>query len=122
MSNPNKARGSAWELAVRRQLHHVHGLDTTRPWQEGHEDTGDMHVEGMFAGQAKNYANVADALRNGVEGALRQSKAAGLRWGVAFVKRRGKGAGEGYAVMRIDDWAEVVREMTEMRRRLRSVA
>jgi hypothetical protein len=116
VSNPAKAKGSAWELAVRRCLQ-SHGLDVTRPWQEGHDDAGDCHVEGLFAGQMKNYGDVVTALNVGLAGAVKQAGVAGLRWGVAFIKRRGKGAGEGYAVMRIDDWAAVVKALVDANER-----
>jgi hypothetical protein len=117
VANPNKAKGSRWELDVRRELE-AHGLLVTRPWQEGHQDAGDMHIEHEVVGQAKNYANLADALREGVDGAVRQAAVADLTAGVAFVKRRGRGAAEGYAVMRIEDWAWLMSSRVDALRRL----
>jgi hypothetical protein len=115
VTNLAKAMGTAWELAVRRCLQR-HGLDITRPWQEGHNDAGDCHVEGLFVGQMKNYSDITTALNVGLAGAIKQAGVAGLRWGVAFIKRRGKGAGEGYAVMRLDDWADVVARLVYLER------
>ena len=114
MPNPNKAKGSAFERAVINYLRDEwRGLEAFRPRQEGNEDVGDIH-SGSFTIQCKDYASVADALRIGVAGAVKQAAARNAREGgysshpVALIKRRGKGPAEAYAVMRLEDFAELM--------------
>jgi hypothetical protein len=106
VTSPNKRKGSTWERDLERFLAPLGAHRPRHQW--GHEDSGDLHGLSPFVGQAKNYASVADALREGVAGAERQAVVAGEQFGVAFVKRRGKGAADGYAVMRIDTFARLL--------------
>lgn len=105
-----KARGTAFESAVVDVLNAA-GLSAYRPAQHGRDDQGDIHGVSPFIVQCKNYADVATALRLGVEGARVQAANAGERYGVAVVKRRGKHAREAYAVMRLEDFAALILEL-----------
>lgn len=107
MTNANKAKGSKWELDLRRYFADERGLRLSRPWQEGHEDAGDMHIEELFAGQAKNYRSWEDAMRIGLDGAIKQAQVAGLPYAVALVKRARRPVGNGYAVMEIEQLASI---------------
>lgn len=53
-------------------------------------------------------ASVTDALNQGLAGAERQAKVAGLPYPVAVVKRRGKGPGQAYAVMSLEMFAKML--------------
>lgn len=108
MSNPQKAKGTAWETAIVR-FFREHGFYAIKPRQEGFKDVGDIHVEGLFTLQAKNYKDVATGVRLGVEGAQVQRVNAGLPFGLAVVKRARKPVEEAYVVMRLGDLPDLVR-------------
>lgn len=108
MSSPQKRKGGAWELAIRKFLRAA-GIDAFKPYEEGHEDAGDIHGIDPFIGQAKAYASIVDGIREGVAGAERQAVVAGQPFGVAIVKRPGKATGEAYVVMRLDTFARLLR-------------
>lgn len=125
MSNPSKRRGTQWEVDIRDFANRVlkHRTTAYRPAQDGHKDTGDIHGVSPFVLQAKNWRDTTSALRVGVDGAVKQAKHAGEKWGVAVVKRARKGVGEGYAVMRFEDWLGFYADYLDLlaeRNRLRS--
>ena len=101
----NKAKGTGWEVAVRDYLNERFGRDTIyRPAQAGFRDTGDLHGMPYFAIQCKNWANVTNAVRDGIDGVLKQTGHAGKRLGVNIVKRARKNVRLGYAVMTLEHW------------------
>jgi hypothetical protein len=102
-----KQKGTAWETALVNFLKSK-GLDARRVAQSGMLDTGDIHGISPFVGQAKNYANLADGLRLGVEGAEVQKVRAGEPFGVALVKRARKPVAKGYAVMTVETFADLL--------------
>lgn len=109
MSNPNKRKGTSWEVAIRDAGNDIldeEGQPGTiyRPAPNGRADIGDLNGMSPFVGQAKNWADLGAALREGVDGARKQARNAGEEFGVAFIKRRRKSTREGYAVMQIDDF------------------
>jgi hypothetical protein len=112
LSNPAKAKGTAFESLIRDALNGFwrgrFGLKAYRPAQEGHLDTGDLHGVSPFIVQAKNYRDVASALREGLNGAVVQAERAGEDYGVAVIKRARRPIGEAAAVMRLEDWARLV--------------
>lgn len=124
VSNPRKAKGTKFEVEIRGYANQVLGALTTvyRPAQEGHKDVGDLHGVSPFIIQAKNWRDLVAALREGVDGAVKQAGHAGERWGVAVVKRARRPTSDAYAVMRLSDWLEFYREyllVVEDNRRLR---
>jgi len=112
VSNPAKAKGTAWESALVKSLGAIfggrYGLAPRRVAQTGVLDTGDLHGISPFVGQAKAYRNLTDGLREGLDGAEVQSRRAGEPFGVAFVKRVRKSTELGYAVLTVQTWARVV--------------
>lgn len=110
MSNPAKAKGTAFETAIVRSLRDA-GLYAIKPRQEGFKDLGDIHVEGIATLQAKNYKDVATGLRMGVDGAQVQRVNAGLPYAFAVIKRARKPVEDSYVVMRLGDFPEVVRAL-----------
>lgn len=107
-----KQKGTAFETALVRYLAEIfegrHGLQPRRVAQSGQLDTGDIHGISPFVAQAKNYRNVADGIREGVDGAEVQHLRAGEPFGVAFVKRPRKGVGQSYAVMTVETFARLL--------------
>lgn len=116
MSNPRKAKGTKWETEIKGFANRVLGARAKvyRPAQEGFADTGDLHGVSPFVIQAKNWKDLVGALRVGVDGAVKQARAAGERWGVAVIKRHRRPVGEAYAVMRLVDWLEFYRDYLDL--------
>lgn len=111
MSNPNKARGTRFEVAIVDFLQKA-GLLAWAPRQFGPVDIGDVHVP-PFVIQAKDYADLLAAFRDGVEGARAQKGPAKMPFGVAVVKRRRKPIEDAYVVMRLGDFPELVRALND---------
>lgn len=110
MTNPQKAKGSAFETAIYRFLQDA-GLFAYKPRQEGSRDVGDVHVP-PFVIQAKNYRDVLAGIREGVEGVRVQKGHARMPFGVAVVKRPRKPIEDAYVVMRLGDFPQLVRAVT----------
>lgn len=121
MTNPRKAKGTKFETEIRGFANQVLAGRTKvyRPAQEGHKDVGDLHGVPPFVIQAKNWRDLVGALREGLDGAVKQAGHAGERWGLAVIKRQRRPVGESYAVMRLCDWLEFYREYLELQERLR---
>ena len=111
MSNPRKAKGTRWETAVYRWLQD-RGVFVYRPRQEGFRDVGDLHAPPVVL-QAKDWKDVASALREGVEGARVQARHAGFPFGFAVVKRARKPVEEAYVVLRLGDLPPLLRALTD---------
>jgi hypothetical protein len=109
-----KAKGTRFESAVRDHLRSL-GIPAYRATQEGHDDTGDLHGVDPFILQAKDWQNVTAALREGVDGAQRQARAAGRPFGAAVVKRARRSTGEAYVIMTLDTWADVLTSLRGVR-------
>jgi len=108
--NPAKRRGTAWESAVV-TFFRSRGIHAYRPAQSGAQDVGDVHGVSPVILQCKDVASLAQGLGDGTAGARRQAVAAGERWGVAVLKRRGKSTGEAYVAMSLDTFAEILEEL-----------
>lgn len=105
-----KRKGTAWEVAVRDRFKAA-GVNAYRPAQEGFKDVGDLHGVSPFVVQCKDWRDVTSALREGLDGVQKQRVNAGEEFGVAVVKRARKGVGEAYAVLRLDDFIEVLKRL-----------
>lgn len=112
MSNPNKAKGTRWEVAVR-DYFKEHGVNAYRPAQEGFKDVGDLHGVSPFAVQCKDWRDVTSAIREGLDGAQKQADNAGERYGVVIVKRARKPVSEAYAVLRLADFVDIVQRLRD---------
>ena len=119
MSNPNKAKGTRWETDVVNYLREIGGLHVVKPRQEGAQDIGDIHVynyRGITVIQAKNWASWESAIREGLDGAVKQAAALSHTaplgtepFPVAVVKRARKSTGEAYVVTRLEDFVELLK-------------
>lgn len=112
MSNPAKRKGTAFETAIVDALAAFTrgrwGLKPYRPAQAGHKDTGDVNGCSPFVIQAKAYADVATALREGLVGAARQADCAREAYGVVAIKRVRKPVGDAAVCMRLQDFARLL--------------
>lgn len=120
MANPAKAKGTAFESAIVAHLTErfggagrALGLVPRRVAQAGALDTGDVHGVSPFVIQAKAYKSLADGLREGVDGVQAQHVRAGEPFGVAVIKRPRKPIGQAYAVMTLDQWADLLLRLRE---------
>lgn len=110
MSNPQKRKGTEFESQVRDYLI-TRDIPAYRPAQTGYKDVGDIHGVSPFIIQCKRYANLADALRLGTDGALVQRTNAGERFGVAVIKRSRKNVSDAYVVMPLHQFADILIEL-----------
>lgn len=105
MSNPNKAKGDRWELAIVKFLADTFGRNVIRPRQEGWEDVGDIHLS-PFVIQAKDEGK--HNFSGYINDAEKQATAAEEQYGVAVVKRRNYSPRLAYVVMTLETFRRVV--------------
>lgn len=110
MTNPNKARGTRFESAVVDYLTSV-GIPARRLPPAGARDKGDLDGVPAFAVECKDEATLRFSAY--VDQANVEAHHAGKEFGVAVVKRRGKGAAQAYAVMDLATLAAVVKRLAE---------
>lgn len=126
MANAAKAKGTRWERDVREYLRANGFPRAYKPYEEGFEDVGDIHA-GDAVLQAKDWVSWQSAIREGLDGAVRQAAAwdgkrnkaaqsAGM-WDAtpvrgsvpaAVVKRARKPVADAYVVMRLEDFARLL--------------
>jgi hypothetical protein len=112
VSNPSKRRGTEWETAGVRYLREnvPASDDIRRVAQTGRLDIGDAHAR-PFALEFKNVAKID--LASFVAQADREAENAGMPYGAAIVKRRGKGPAHAYAVMSLETFSRVLARLRE---------
>ncbi|MFE1129594.1 hypothetical protein ACFW6R_23310 [Streptomyces albidoflavus] len=118
MSNPNKAKGTAWESAVRdflngflrlvdedgRFLDPGDGMNVRRAAQEGARDVGDVHAA-PFILECKDVKN--PAVPSWLRQARVEARHAGFPFGVAVHKRRGMAVAVGRVHFDVRTWTRV---------------
>ncbi|MEU7636580.1 MULTISPECIES: hypothetical protein [unclassified Streptomyces] len=124
MSNPAKRKGTAWEREVRHYLNTAlgqyvdHWKDAAYPWKDPHDpdnvirpaqtgarDVGDLHARPfVLECKAERSIRLADYVRQ----AKREATHAGFPLGVAIVKAPRRSAADGYAVMDLATFAQVL--------------
>lgn len=114
MTSPNARKGKDFERDVTRHLQEALGgrKAAWRPHAEGLLDVGDIHVP-PFVLQAKNYADVAAALRLGVGAAEVQAERAGEPFGAAVLKTRGKAVAEARVAMSLRTFVALLARLQE---------
>ena len=99
MANPSKDRGTRWESACAAFLR-AHGFpEVYRMAPTGEFDAGDLGGISTVAFECRDRNRMTMAEH--VDDANKRAKAKGTPFGIALVKRRGRTAGAGYAVMDI---------------------
>jgi hypothetical protein len=115
-NNSSKEIGTAWEVAVRDHLRHVHGFGTVeRLPLAGRRDVGDLgglpdFLIGCKSEKTIRLSTYMDEL---------QAQKANLPYysghdvvPIEIVKRRGKGPGRAYVVVELDEFVPVMRQLT----------
>ena len=115
-------KGPRWETDLLGWIREHLDRRAYRPRQEGLEDVGDLHaLGGLVVIQAKDWKDWQSAIREGLDGAVRQAAVWDRKvnpgadhliepaFPVAVVKRARKPVGEAYAVLRLEDLARLLR-------------
>ncbi|MGY1440137.1 hypothetical protein [Streptomyces reniochalinae] len=122
MANPNKAKGTGWESAVRDYLNEALGLvdefgkfldvfsslNVRRPAQEGAADVGDVHAV-PFILECKNVKS--PAVPTFLRQANVEARNAGYPYGVAVVKVSRQNVRRGRVHYSVSTWTRVRREL-----------
>lgn len=107
MSNPNKAKGTRFESAVRDYLNST-GQSAHWIAQAG-ADVGDVHLNGTWALQCKDQAQQRYA--EWVPAAEQQAANAGLMFSAVIHKRRNRPVGEALVVMTLDQFSDLTNRL-----------
>ena len=110
MPHPSARKGASFELECAKAISLELGVDCRRALGAGRaEDTGDLWwPDQQWTIQAKNYANLADGLREAIAGANRQQRNSGTPYAAGMIRRPG---GRIVVVQSLEQWATVVREL-----------
>lgn len=118
VANANKAKGYKWERDIREHLR-GEGLDVEALRQLGTQDEGDMVIRSTaglrFVVEAKNHKQMRLSeylreVRAECDTYVENRDLASERvFPAAIVKAQGKGVGDGYVVMNVNDYAAMLR-------------
>jgi hypothetical protein len=120
VSNPSKAKGTAWESLIVDFLRSHHNPDAHRNVQMGAKDIGDIDGYYLHALEAK--AEKTITLADYIAQANREAINAGKPFGCAVVKRRMKGVGDGYVVRDVATDVRLLNRMRDMEAALQAAA
>lgn len=112
MPNPNAADATKFETDVVNYLK-SQGLFVYKPRQTSALDVGDIHLESDYVLQAKAWANVASALREGTADAQIQAKRANRFFGMSVIKKRGGRIADAYVSMPLHVFAALINSREE---------
>ena len=107
VSNPNKAKGTRWESAVR-DYFNSSGQSAHRIAQAG-ADVGDVHLNGTWCIQCKDVAQ--QRYKDWIEDVDDQRLSAGLHFGAVIHKRRNAPVGDALVVMTLDTFSELTNRL-----------
>jgi hypothetical protein len=114
MSNPNKAKGSAWERVLTEYLRE-RGLHANRMPAGAALDRGDISLKDWTV-EAKNLKTIS--LPSILAEAILEQKNAGTKYHIATIKKRGvASAPSAFAAMSIEQWVDIVKELEELETR-----
>jgi hypothetical protein len=106
MANPQKAKGSKWELDVARYFNERGFPDVERRYGAGATlDKGDINGVKDTVVEAKNWAKIT--LSTIMDEALVEQKNAKKRFGISVIKRRNRNVKEAYVVMTLEQWIDL---------------
>lgn len=111
MTTPSKRKGSRFETDICDYLRAQGFNQAARTPAGATDDRGDINGIPDWTIEAKNHRNLADALRDGVDQATAARHVTGTRWAAAIVKRPRKPTGDAYAVMPLEQWTQLVKEL-----------
>jgi hypothetical protein len=120
MSNPSKAKGTAWESLIVGYLREHHNPEAHRNVQMGAKDIGDIDGYYLHALEAKAEKEIT--LSSYIAQANKEAIHAGQPFGCAVVKRRMKGVADGYVVRDLATDVRLLNRMRDMEDAFRAAA
>jgi hypothetical protein len=106
VTNPNKAKGSKWELDVAKYFNDRGYHEVERRYGAGATlDKGDINGVKDTVVEAKNWAKIT--LATIMDEALVEQKNAKKRFGISIIKRRNRNVKEAYVVMTLEQWVDL---------------
>jgi len=106
MTNPNKAKGSKWELDVAKYFNERGFADVERRYGAGATlDKGDINGVKDTVVEAKNWAKIV--LATIMDETLVEQKNAKKKFGIAIIKRRNKNVKDAYVMMTLEQWIDL---------------
>ncbi|MEV0444046.1 hypothetical protein AB0I84_18765 [Streptomyces spectabilis] len=120
MTNPSKAKGTAWEAALVTYLRVHHNPDVHRNVQMGVKDIGDVSGYYLHAVEAK--AEKTITLADYITQANREAIHAQQPFGCAVVKRRMRGTADGYVVRDVRTDVRLMNRLRDMEKALQLAA
>ena len=109
MTNPSKARGTRWEVAVAAFLRDAGFDEVFRMAPAGEFDAGDLGgiPEVAFECRDRNRLTLAE----NVDDANDRARQKTARYGVTVMKRRGRGAGDAYVAMDLATFVRILQDL-----------
>ena len=109
MTNPSKARGTRWEVAVAAFLRDAGFDQVYRMAPAGEYDTGDLGGIKEVAFECRDRNRLT--LSENVDDANQRAHHKGADYGVTVMKRRGRGAGESYVAMDLATFVRLLHDL-----------
>lgn len=111
MANPNKARGTRWEVAVASFLRERGFTEVFRLAPAGEHDAGDIGGLPDWALECRD--RKAFNLAENIQDANKRTVHKNCKFGVAVLKKRGSQTANGYVVMDLNTFADVLSALAE---------
>lgn len=114
MTSPSRAKGKRGELDAVGALRAL-GYPARRRLLNGRrDDQGDIDGVPFTTVEVKSHADLAAAIREGLNDLSREQEAAGTPYGAVFIRRRG---GRFVVVMDVGGWGDLLRDAIAHRTR-----
>ncbi len=109
MTNPSKARGTRWEVAVAAFLRDAGFTEVYRMAPAGEFDTGDLGGIPQVAFECRDRNRLT--LSENVDDADERAYNKGADYGVTVMKRRGRSTGEAYVAMSLATFVLILQDL-----------
>ena len=109
MTNPSKARGTRWEVAVATFLRASGFTEVYRMAPAGEFDAGDLGGIPEVAFECRDRNRLT--LSENVDDANERAHHKGADYGVTIMKRRGRGAGDAYVALDLTTFVRLLQEL-----------
>ena len=112
MTNPSKARGTRWEVAVAAFLRDAGFDEVYRMAPAGEYDAGDLGGIPEVAFECRDRNRLT--LSENVDDANERAHHKGADYGVTVMKRRGKSAGDAYVCMDLATFVRLLQDRLQL--------
>jgi len=109
LTNPSKAKGTRWEVAVATFLREAGFTEVYRMAQTGEFDAGDLGGISEVAFECRDHNRIT--LAENVDDANERARNKDAKYGVTVMKRRGRKAADGYVVMDLATFARLLTDL-----------